>query len=414
MKRSYSHRRQRGFTVLLTSVVILAVVTMITIYAANTTITEQRISATQYRGDQALAAADAALEWGLSYFVNGLDQDTPPDGNVDCRSDSPCLAEDIFVADIRAEVFFCRLGTVFRDDFLTCPPPLLDAKRIGVAAIGYSDDDSARRVIRQEMDSIQLFSEGPKSAVTTPSMVDLTGTVDIINRYFNTTVWSGDSVVAWGNARSFVRNPDAQFNNIPPGQPGSDYERLVSPIVNNDDTSLASSKDWQESNFDILDGDVNLKKLRENPDMLFRSVFNGASKDTFKRAARQLDQYFEAQPTAAQRNDMAGYVYIKGQDVDISGIGAVNPVLLFVEGSVRINGGEFSGFLYVGDPDRDNDNDGNGDMRTNGNPIMRGAIVLEGSFWGGGTPRLIYDPHAFDSSRMPTIAARLSGTWRDW
>jgi len=435
-------RKQRGFTTLVVSLLILAVVTLITIYAANTTITEQRISATQYRSDQALVAADAGLEWGMAYFGSG------GRGTLDCTATpyEPCVAPGgtagggtLFAAGYNGpevRVFFCTVGTVFAiqtvDD--TCPRPALDANQLGIASIGFSDDGSAVRIIRQEIQNRVFFGDGPGSAVTTPSMVDLTGTIWVINRFFNTTMWSGDSVVEWGNARSFVRNPDFPLNTSPdPNNPGFpvDYIRLTRRDVGNGFTSLASSKSWDGTNYDIVDGDVNLKRLKDNPDLLFRSLFNGASKATFERAARQAGQRYTAVQfnalTPAEKRAIAGYVFIEGANIDPNGLGLNgvlggtqdtypdpgNPVLVVVNGSVRFgSNSNFRGFLYVSDPGPGLS--GSGELVTNGGPNLWGAVVTEGTFDGAGTPRLIYDPTAFDKSNLPSAVAPMSGTWKDW
>ena len=53
---------QRGVATLAISLIILFLVTIVTLYTANTSVLEQKVSANQYRSDQAFSAANAGEE----------------------------------------------------------------------------------------------------------------------------------------------------------------------------------------------------------------------------------------------------------------------------------------------------------------------------------------------------------------
>ena len=73
-----TYSQQRGIATLAISLLVLFLITMVTLYTASTSITEQRISANQYRADQALSAANAAMDYGVAYYdMGGVDHRNP-------------------------------------------------------------------------------------------------------------------------------------------------------------------------------------------------------------------------------------------------------------------------------------------------------------------------------------------------
>lgn len=436
--------RQRGFATLVTSLMILFLVTLVTLFSANMAVVEQQISSNQYRADQALAAADAGMDWALNYFDSN--------GGLGCTTTAPCTGQDAngnalygdndtFFSNSDAphiEVFFCQQGQVYNinsvddlGDTAKCTTPTsVTSSNVGIVSVGYSDDRAGVRIVKQEIRNKSFLGEGPATAISSPSVVDMSGAINVINRYTDTNIWSGEVVKAWGNSKSYVHRPakeggvDLQRGDLDGDGDADDRADLTDHEVDNDYTKRVSGGDNSaQANYDVRDGDINLRKLKDDPDALFAMFFNGATKEEFKEAADSQGQYYAAGewPNSGWDRDgsdgaIGGFIYIVGEDISLGEIGAIDTAaVIVVEGSVNVGANdETYGMLYVADPDPDTDNDGDGDFRANGGGIFKGAIITEGAVKGNGGPTIVYDPDAFDSADLPTTVARVSGTWADW
>src|SRR3990167_2563868 len=67
MKR-FEYIKQTGAATLITSIMLLFIITFIVLFAASYSILRQKITANQYRYNQAVQAADAGLEFGIVYL----------------------------------------------------------------------------------------------------------------------------------------------------------------------------------------------------------------------------------------------------------------------------------------------------------------------------------------------------------
>ena len=65
---SHNHNRQTGVATLMFAVVLLISLTVITFLGARTLLTEQAISANEYRSKEVGYAAEAALEYGIAWL----------------------------------------------------------------------------------------------------------------------------------------------------------------------------------------------------------------------------------------------------------------------------------------------------------------------------------------------------------
>lgn len=85
--------------------------------------------------------------------------------------------------------------------------------------------------------------------------------------------------------------------------------------------------------------------------------------------------------------------------------------LVVVDDQVRLNKGVFYGMLFVRSDNKD------AELTINGNALVFGSIVVEGSTKGSGSPTIVYDPTntSGPGKKLPeeTRLARLSGSWLD-
>jgi Tfp pilus assembly protein PilX len=399
---------------LFVSLMLLFLITLVTLYAANTLVVEQQISANQYRTDQALAAADAGLEWGIAAYNSGTDcTDAAPCTNVFTGADAP-----------RVEVRYCRSDDVAGYTAVgdTCAnAPATGA--FGIVSIGYSDDNASVRIVKQRIDIVDGFGAGPKTPMTSLGQVDTTGNFNVWNRYFNVTIWTGDSLnnMASG-ASTYIRNPDLRVEDLT-------YEQLTNDASNNPDTvtidgvtyDTTVQSSYNQGNTiaiqsDIISADPNLTALQANPSKMFRSYFKAGYAEV-RAMAQQAGTYYTPTSNPTLQQDITngdfegGLAWYVGDIGDITFGRLANPIFLIVEGNITsLGNGDFWGFAYA----IKNDAGTTGNIAATGNGTVFGAIIAEGTLDFGGTPNFVYDPTAFVATNMALAQTRELGTWKDW
>jgi hypothetical protein len=80
-------QHENGLATLAVVLILLFVATLVTLYTANTVVREQQVSANQYRADQALSAANAALDYALAYYFKYSGPDAVINNTLDFSRD---------------------------------------------------------------------------------------------------------------------------------------------------------------------------------------------------------------------------------------------------------------------------------------------------------------------------------------
>jgi len=390
---------QRGFATLLTSLIILVGITLITLFTARTTLMEQRMSANHYRSSQAFYAAQAALEIGIGYInQNGTDDlldidllgiDFPPSGD-----------------SLLLEYPFTNDATLL----LQSPNnPKNPTNCYQLIAIGKSDDQIGKRTISQCV-TMLAFSRGggPEQPLISRTSVSLTGNASVINRYGNTTIWSG-APVTLGNSNSiktYIRDA---------GTPLSAATTVLESTDSTVATQIISSSNLGIG-FDIIESDPALSGLTAND--FFDNTFV-LSRDQIKTLAQNADQLFPASDIA-NIDGLTGLIWIEG-DSHLSGgdIGtSTQPAIVIFNGNAQISGNPtIHGLVYVF-----------GQLKVSGTVSVVGAAVIEGDptvvptgedpVIGNGTLNQVFAPSLLQNGNVPPPLAGLtvaeSDTWKDW
>lgn len=448
MKVIHSYnKRQRGMATLTTSLFVLLVMTVVVLYASKTAIMEQNVASNQYRAAQALTAANAALDYGVGYFISGIggvDQvtrgasddtcatqpgTTGRGGKADwwatCRKQG-ALDQGTGGNTLDWEMFYCdpavtealdstviALNSTDETDCGTAGTTSED--NVAIVGVGYSDDRSAFRAVVQEVQGLPSDNQGPNSPLAGKGAVGVSGNWRVINRFNNFTVWSGNDMGTGSNsANTFGPLPGATF--------ASEFQKGAVPSNASDPSdALKLSGGDLGFNADVLDNDPNLRNMTD--DAFFTAFFQKSPGDK-EQDAKDAGQFYDRDggDTIPGLNTLSGLVWIRSQNATFdpasydnnSSIGspdpnstaaapAYNPIMLIVDGDVSSSGFELTGVLYV-----------RGDMALNGGSF-RGAVISEGIALGGtGNPTIAYDPYAFDFSEPPGRALLSQGTWRDW
>jgi hypothetical protein len=412
MKSLNTRKNQNGAATLLTALVLLICITLVTLLSSKTVVTETQISADNYRMAQAVAAANAAMDFGVGYFdQGGFDHVinatgvAGSDGIVDTIADRTYTSADGTQTTTASLTFNNAAGTR-----CVAAGETPSMKSGLITAIGRSDDNLAVRTLSQCVGTIDVFGgNGPKQPLIARGSVGLTGNYQIINRYNNTTAWSGDAVNIGesASASTYLR---------PMGTEEGDYTRaqLEDDDTGNAYTSEAVSDRNKGNGVDTIASDPRLGSL--TGDEFFNNFFYG-DRTAMKELAESLDQVYDAADIGVAAGK-SGVVWIEG-NADLNGgtYGTSdNPVILIIDGNLDTAGNpEIYGLLYV-----------TGQLDAAGTVKVLGSVIVEGDpalvpageepVVGVGGVDLIYSPYTLDKSANPIIGTTtvISGSWRDW
>jgi Tfp pilus assembly protein PilX len=381
---------QRGFATLLTSLIILVGITLITLFTARTTLMEQRMSANHYRSSQAFYAAQAALEIGIGYInqygtANLLGKVFPPSGD-------PLLLEYPFNNDATLEL----------------KSPTNPTNCYQLIATGKSDDQIGIRTISQCVTTLDISrGGGPEQPLISRSSVSLTGNASVINRYGNTTIWSGDPVTL-GNSNSiktYIREA---------GTPLSASTAVLESTDSTVATQIISSSNLGIG-FDIIESDPALSGLTAED--FFDNTFV-LSRDQIKTLAQNAGQLLPASDIA-DIDGLTGLIWIEGDSsLSVGDIGtSTQPAIVIFNGNARITGNPtIHGLAYV-----------RGQLKVSGTVSVVGASVIEGDpslvpagqdpVIGNGTINQVFAPSLLQNTNkppLPGLTVAVAGTWKDW
>jgi len=409
---------QHGAATLFTALILLICMTLVTLLTSKSVITETQMAADNYRGAQSVAAANYAMDFGVNYFnMGGFDQDS--NNAVDYPAGTSL--SNLTSTD-GSQTTTARLN--FNNAAGTVCVPAGAATSMGkgmVTAQGYSDDTLATRTITQCVGPIGLLNgEGPDMPLVSRGFVNLTGNARIINRYTNTTSWSGDSVTIGSSSsmETWLKDPDesslteAELTSVP--STGS------SPT----DAVLISNRNLGNG-LDIIDNDPSLKNLIGLN--FFKNFFSATSREQVRQLAASIGQLY---PTAAvpdinSANGKSGLIWFDGDQNWTGGVigSLTKPSIVVVNGNLHTSGGSATvyGVLYVA-----------GKWDVAGSPQVVGSAIVEGTATpigtgmgtaasppvvsGSGTATIVFWPAFGSNSNHPVagLTTAIAGSWRDW
>jgi hypothetical protein len=394
--------RQRGAASLLTALVILIGITLITLATSKAVLVETQITADNYRSTQAVAAANYALDYGYNYFDNGgLDQDGAPGVDFNFDDVPPLTSAD------GNQTTTAKL--TFDYDHPRCTPPGYTPNMSNgmIKADGFSDDEVATRAITECVGPLDILAgDGPKQPLVAQASVGLTGNAHIINRYTNTTVWSGGKtkIGSSSSMETYIKDPAS----------GTLTEDELLDDDEDNNTQLVSNRNLGNG-LDIIDDDPSLGNLQGLD--FFKNFFAVESRQQLRELA-ESQVYTSATISNAAGN--TGLVWVDGDVTLNAGItigSTASPAIVVVNGNLTLNGGAtIFGILYVA-----------GTLDVAGGATVIGSTIVEGTDLstgdpatppivdGAGTLNLVFWPaFASEDQLLPGLTAVISGSWRDW
>jgi hypothetical protein len=392
--------RQRGAASLLTALVILIGITLITLATSKAVLVETQITADNYRSTQAVAAANYALDYGYNYFDNGgLDQDGAPGVDFNFDDVPPLTSAD------GNQTTTAKL--TFDYDHPRCTPPGYTPNMSNgmIKADGFSDDEVATRAITECVGPLDILAgDGPKQPLVAQASVGLTGNAHIINRYTNTTVWSGGKtkIGSSSSMETYIKDPESGTLT---------EDELLDPVESNNTQKVSSNN--LGNGLDIIDDDPSLANLVGLD--FFKNFFAVESRQQLKELAES-----QVYTDISDADGNTGLIWAEGNQ-NLNGpvtIGSsASPAIVVVNGDLDLAGGAtIYGILYVtGTLDVAGTSSVIGGVIVEGTDLSTGAPATPPIVDGAGTLNLVFWPaFASEDNLLPGLTAVISGSWRDW
>ncbi|WP_018863116.1 PilX N-terminal domain-containing pilus assembly protein [Thioalkalivibrio sp. ARh3] len=384
-------QRQSGLATLLITVVILVAITLMVIFAAQTAILDQRMSANELRMKHAASAAQAGVEFATARLNSGQGLPSGPITHA-------------FDGDDENNASFRATFLAPDDEIEACPEDPADFPGVSaentreavVFSCGWSDDLSARKGISVAMQASPSLADPPTNPLTSLSGVDTNGAARVFNYFNNLTIWTGNAVDVTGNpGTTYVRNQSAT--------PPTDIGRVTDDMRNPDISEFYTrTTDRNVLGPDVVDADLTLDSLKARGGDAYFENFMGATREDYKSQSTVIDDFDQLDGMEGQA------IWLDSTDASLGGnltIGSRDePVVLVAPGDLTISGNvDIYGVLYVA-----------GDLRGSGTLNNFGAAIIEGTTRIGGSPYFIFDPESAFGAGNVGARGVVSGTWRDW
>lgn len=364
-------KRQKGAATLVFTVVLLVVGTLIILFAANFGAMQEKAVGNLTRNAQAFGAADAGLEYGISYLKQNYSTITgsPSGGFINYTNSS--LTNVTLANNSKFSVTYTN-------------PTANNYNVILITSTGVNDDGSATRVISQLVDRGSILSSPSTSSLVTKGQVNMSGNATVTNTFTNQTIQAAEDVNIGGSSQTITSSGVSSTSSII----RSDVQRNVSSLQS------LSNNDFFATYF----GTNNISGVKGQ----MVNYFNNSSNTNYSTTL----------------NNMSGTsIWIdqtSGSTATINGtttIGtASNPVLLVVNGNLSLSGNiTIYGYVFVFGSN-------NIDSIT-GNVQIIGGMATAGDLRMSGNIGLTYNPTvltSLETNTNLTYYAKIPGSWKDF
>jgi len=356
---------EHGAAILAITLILLFSLSLITFYGARVGVTEQKISANEYRAKQAFEAAQAGLEIGAAYLNNRIIRkqvltDADNDGLID--------HQQVNITSGTLPNNTSYMITYNNDAWRN------DLRLIEINSVGWSDDKSASANIRQALQVIPLLINITDAGVTSRENIIMDGNIELINTATDITAKAGGLVTLLGDSQATTS--DTGDNGIEENNPE------LQGLLTNDD--------FFEYFFGVTKSDTLLQNIH--------ITCNESS---------CLNQDNEPVNPGEYPGEN---IWITGDTTIDSNMGTEDhPVILIVDGNLTLAGdSSIWGLIYITE---------NGHaIHAPGNGHLHGALIAENSnFLANGNLAIEYDVSAITPPKGGNgLFAKVAGTWRDF
>jgi len=352
----YSH--QQGMITLLMAIVLLFAISSLTMFGVHVGVMEQRVSANVFRAHQAFEAAQAGIDASMALLDRQeIRRMGEANGGIVISQYPTKTLTDSY--DNSVGTYTISYETIEAHNY----------EHLKVSVIGKSSDNTSIKSLEQDIDFVPYISYPPPATVVAHTSIYVK---DALLDNQSKDPYTGDwwDAVIWSGGNSQIINTEIPTTS-------SELERI-----------------YEHSN-----------KLKLLSDDGFFENFFIETKTNVKLRSTEVSCSTACNTSSLPQNK--GLVWVTGTlTIDNNYGSQSNPVILVVEGTLKItNGATLQGLIYV---------DGNWDNGNNPGSI-NGAIIVNGSVKTSGGMNLVYDQVAMRNIQKNLgFPVRTAGTWRDF
>jgi Tfp pilus assembly protein PilX len=360
---------QAGAAMLIMSIVLMTLSTLIIIFAANYSLMQNKSITNLQRAAQAFNAAQAGLEFGISYLKQNANIILIGNlsGNINPYSDSN--TSNVTLANSSKYTITYSNPTPFNYNV------------IKISSTGTSDDGTSTQTVSQLTSYGSLLLNPPTKPVVSLGSVTLNNSVMVTNNNYNTTLQTGGSVTI-NNLASTLNSSGVSSNS---GNMNND--------ISQNDTALSSlsSSNFFSSLFGL------------SPSFTPKVVSTYLSSDKDKDYSSTLNGL---QGTSIWIDQNNGTATISGTTTIGS---STNPVLLIIKGNSNITQNVvIYGFVYLDNPST---------AQINSSAILIGGVATTGGLAISNTARVFYSSSVLSNLQNAASMkyyAKIPGSWKDF
>lgn len=412
-------QHQQGAATLMVSIILLIAVTLLTIYAAQVSLQDQRISGNEVRHKEAFANAEAALDEAGAYLRANpkLHDGVIADGWVNCGGSTvfPCnvpgavsiLAATTVVSGVVATVT-SNIPSVTANGSAYLVKTAAETIALGV---GKTLDQTGSAQVQVSYVKKTLITPGEIPPIMAPTL-NLNGNFTIVADPNNGIGTTGVPISGWtSNNTSGIGS--WQTCHI------GDY-RDGTTICNEFYTSNSDNWSGCSCTTPLSDKNVPLADMLDIytdssgfPADPFKYVFGAdATVDSIRARFKQFGQYYPGNCTGLDTLNLSllakPWVWVDG-DCDVPNVGSITkPVILVVQGKMKLNASTKAWGLLISLQE----------VQSNGGAIVHGSLVAKGvaDIANGGYTQ-VYDERvltALTDDTTNTDIGKLKYSWHDF
>lgn len=406
--------RQRGMAALITVMVLVLVMSVTFAFANRSLIFEQRTGANQMRSTQALAVAEAGIDWAVAMLNNSPALTAACIGGAGATNK---FAERYLSVDTTTRNITplnARPGCVIdANGNLNCSCPTAGAPTLSGNGGRFTITFAAANPARPRMVRVTSAANSNESLDGTASVSVVLTEVRSANPTPKAALTARGNVDWQGSGSSlYVANSDPATNGISINAGGS-----VNTDSNVNLMSVPGTPQGSDTSLSVVPNDPSISSM--TADQYFTSMMGASKSDYYSGAVQRSNATgLEAAVTATAGTDKRSFWIGPApgstpSSYSITGgtFGSpTDPVILVFNGDVEIRGNTtIYGVLYV-----------SAGTMTNlggGNSLIQGAVLSEGNYVdGNGSREVIYDPSILSILSSGTKFSKfrkLPGSWFD-
>jgi len=390
---STSTKNNQGFVTLTISLILLIAVTLISMFSVKSISLENKVANNSYRSDIALQAAEASVASAFNYL--SVDPDVDGDNAIDSVFDT----DGDGIGDNNEMDISSARAVITVDDMSGGEMTLMQ-----IRSIGFSDDNSARRVISLVVANVDPLPNTPNNPMTTRGAVVINGSATVHNPEGHSTIWSGNDIDMGSNNSTATNVAD-------PGDAG--YPGCMDTPMTCD---TVSSSNRLTAGLDIIEHDSSLGAL--TPAEMFINFF-GMDPVTYRDSMVSIDS---TPGTVNGDAHLANYevIWVEGDatinnitmgctsaqnGANVCPVAETKPSVLIINGDLELSGtAQFYGIVFV-----------MGNLDASANATVHGAIISAGdlSNSAGGSLDVWYNSDILAGLDRAGPLTGVAGSWRD-